>query len=253
MLERERWTDKKVPTRDLCCSFPSGCAAWRSRDGRVITDPPSVTRDTCTASVCEVLHPYVQLCRHISLTVGSATCVTASLMRSRVASLIDSQRQHRSKCSEPFSRLPLVSLFEWVWAQKSTESTEEGEEKITPPSSGEGLALSPCTLLFLFNNCTSTMETLGALYQQVYLSFREQKGTCSRACSLSHLTKNNHDLSHSSSHPTSTPGDGDDASAAGAAHMWCPLQEEVIGSILSYIESAFRDVIGGCETETCGL
>jgi hypothetical protein len=236
--------------RALNLYFPEGCGSWRREQDNV----RAATAAATPSSVREgAVLPSLQLGRRVSLRVGAATCVSACLMRTQAAALMAAVIPEGSTVAEKDSvrRSSLVSLFEWSWKSEESHSLNGkkfgAESRLNLSSWGDGeFSLSTPTLEFLIDNLKTTMETLGELHQEVYHLFKKNAsciGTCLQ--STNHFDQG----CPSSSEPEPMPPHTPEERASrmhGSSGGCCPFQEEVAGSVLSYIESAMRDVVGKC-------
>mgnify|MGYP003385231508 FL=1 len=224
----------------------------------------------------------LQLHRRVSRLVGGATCVSSALMRAVVAPLLHTATATTttSTLSDPCptsttashrtpipGRTPLISLFQWKWTL-SSPSSDDGHAEVMVEEMSQGnvsssrdcdeakCLLSLSTFEFLFDNLKTTMEQLSDLYQEVYHSFKKQSSRCAGVClqniHLAMMAK----CPSSSSEPLSShsplvgsssgtgAGYGIKTGGESGCRGSCPFQENVVGTVLSYVESAMRDVIG---------
>lgn len=254
--------------------FPEGCESWgavseegvhkeggkKNTSGGAqarVTAVPAEVGSRAAALRC------LQLRHHVALQVGGATCVSSAIMRVHVASSSAAAAARVASTTTPH-RTPLISLFEWTWAPLLPSNSGNNKSGIERNEFvEEDLVLSTTYFEFIFDNLKSTMETLGALHQKVYYSFKKQTG-CAGLCMQNHNSHFNSVVGSSSSLPLSSPleepysshtplGSTHRKPATGAAGSYgsggcCYYQEAVVGSVLSYIESTMRDVVGRWNT-----
>ena len=216
-------------------SFPSSCRSW--------TDATS--SEELSERVKNTVLSCYRLNRKVSQFVGSTLCIASNIMRTQASPLMSKAKvvQVCNGSREDKNTEKLVSLFDWSWKYDHglNEETKSSRDECTSCANQSQNTLKPPTFVFIFENLKNAMEGLSDLYQEVYEAWKDNSN-CSGKC----MEKFKLDIEESSSEPMSCHSSQYKNSNNGVISSGgsCPFQEEVTGSILSYIESAMRDVIG---------